>query len=182
MNITSKDINRFFGYVNVSGPIPDQRNPHYYGLEACHEWKTQPMGKYPQFRVCGKSAKAHRVAWTIKNGEIPKGLSVLHRCDNRRCVNPDHLFVGTILDNVRDMIVKNRAHRASGSSHGTKTKPESVVRGNQISQSKLQDEQVLEIRNIYTRGNTSQQAIADRFKIAQHTVSLIVRRKIWTHI
>src|SRR3990167_3892348 len=57
------------------------------------------------------SAQAHRIAWEVFRGPIPDGLQVLHRCDVRCCVNPDHLFLGTQLDNMRDMIQKGRKGR-----------------------------------------------------------------------
>ena len=57
----------------------------------------------------GKMERAHRVSWVLFRGPIPSDLCVLHRCDNRPCVNPEHLFVGTVLDNNLDMLKKGRA-------------------------------------------------------------------------
>ena len=58
-----------------------------------------------------RQALAHRIAWEIFCGEVPEGLCVLHKCDNRRCVNPDHLFLGTARDNTADMVNKGRGTR-----------------------------------------------------------------------
>src|SRR5687768_7875966 len=78
------------------------------------------------------SVGAHRVAWRLANGPVPDGLWVLHRCDNPRCVRPDHLFLGTHSDNMRDMWSKNR-HRPRGTAptrthcaHGHKFTPENT--------------------------------------------------------
>ena len=64
---------------------------------------------YGQFRIRGKELRAHRLAWQFAFGPIPKGLNVLHSCDNPPCVRPDHLFLGTQLDNIHDMMRKGRA-------------------------------------------------------------------------
>ena len=57
----------------------------------------------------GDDRKTHRISWMIRFGPIPKGMSVLHKCDNPPCVNPDHLFLGTALDNMHDAMKKGRA-------------------------------------------------------------------------
>ena len=78
-------------------------------MSGCRLWigANRPSG-YGRV-VCGnKTLTAHRVAWETFVGPIPPGMDVLHSCDNPPCVNPDHLFLGTDLDNVRDMIAKGR--------------------------------------------------------------------------
>lgn len=75
----------------------------------CWEWtgRIKPRG-YGAISIDGKEYLAHRAAWIITNGFIPKGFYVCHHCDNRKCINPDHLFIGTQRDNVQDCISKGR--------------------------------------------------------------------------
>lgn len=81
----------------------------------CWNW-IGSIGKngYGYFSKNSKAASAHRVSWEIHNGQIPDGLCVLHKCDNRKCVNPDHLFIGTYYDNIHDKINKGRDTSISG--------------------------------------------------------------------
>ena len=82
--------------------------------DACWEWQSRiaPATGYGNFAIWKQGRRttwlAHRLAWFLTNGAIPKGLCVLHKCDNRRCVRPDHLFLGTAADNVHDCIAKGR--------------------------------------------------------------------------
>lgn len=82
--------------------------------EGCWEWQGARQGPngYGNFYFDGQVSGAHRYSYRLHYGSVPTGLSVLHRCDNRSCVRPDHLFAGTHLDNMRDMLRKGR--EASG--------------------------------------------------------------------
>jgi hypothetical protein len=79
----------------------------------CWEWQqTIDASGYGRLTRAGRQGvKAHRVAWECANGPIPDGLWVLHRCDNRRCVNPEHLYVGDRADNMADMVERGRSTR-----------------------------------------------------------------------
>jgi hypothetical protein len=102
----------------------------------CWEWTGFYTGKYGAFRIGGKGGRdirAHRLSWVIQNGPIPPGMFICHQCDNPRCVNPDHLFVGTPQDNVDDMHAKGR--RRTGR----------IYRGHSNARAKLTAQQVREI-------------------------------------
>ncbi len=86
---------------------------HSVNLNGCWDWLGSKNIKMPygRFRVGKKGILAHRFSYTINVGKIPEGLCVLHKCDNPSCVNPEHLFLGTYLDNVRDCIKKGRDNK-----------------------------------------------------------------------
>lgn len=132
----------------------------------CHEW-TGVMNNngYGQFNVSGRKTLAHRIAWELSNGPIPEGMCVLHTCDNPACCNPAHLWIGTQIDNIRDMESKGRARR-SGSNHG---------------RSKLTEDDVRKIRELHEKG-WRHKSIAVMFGVIQQNISMIVNRKRWKHI
>ena len=79
----------------------------------CVEWTDAlTRGGYGRFKYQNKSLRSHRVSYEIHYGLIPEGLHILHRCDNRKCVNPDHLFLGTHQDNMSDKADKNRQSKS----------------------------------------------------------------------
>ena len=118
---------------------------------------------YAPFYYEGKAVDAHRVSWMLAHGEIPPGMCVCHRCDNRRCVRPDHLFLGTPSDNMRDMVEKGRATKAN--------------RGSGNGMAKLTEEQVYEIRSASRRGELSR--LAERFGISVSAVARVHKRQRW---
>lgn len=115
---------------------------------------NQKSGMYP-----------HRVSFELFNGPIPRGLCVLHTCDNRRCINPDHLWIGTHADNARDMIRKNRAR------HGEKHPG-----------AKLTEKDVIFIKNLMSDNAPRDHEIARLFNLKKATISAIRRNKLWINV
>ena len=124
---------------------------------------------------------AHRVAWMLTNGAIPPGLHVLHRCDNPPCVRPDHLFIGTHTDNMRDMFAKGRrktvAH--SGDRHFFRRFPERVLRGDRHPMAKLTAAKAEAIRTSYAQGDVTQEELAQRYGVSRPAISAIVTGRRW---
>ncbi len=144
---------------------------------------TEGYGTMP---FCGMHKKAHRLAWTLQHGEIPDGLCVCHKCDNRACCNVDHMFLGTVADNHKDMMVKGRHWVVRGDMHGTRTKPESLQRGESHHRHKLTESDVTEIRNQYANCTGSKRKLASqlaaRFSVCMETIGNIARGKTWKHL
>jgi hypothetical protein len=116
----------------------------------------------------GGSRLAHRVSWELHRGTIPSGALVCHHCDNPPCVNPEHLFLGTIADNHRDMCLKGRA---SGGS----------MRGSAHPRARLSAEEVRQVRILASLGVT-QSWMAERFAISRPAISHIVAGRCWKRL
>jgi len=133
----------------------------------CMEWigSLSPIG-YGGFLVKSKSIIAHRFSYEMHIGKIPKGLHVLHKCDNRRCVAPDHLWLGTHKDNMKDMGDKNRRAHLSGEN---------------ASNVKLTELCVRDIKNKLAKGQTHI-SIAKEYGVDKTTITAINLKRNWRHI
>lgn len=128
--------------------------------DECWIWNG-PKTQYGYGAFGKRSLRAHRIAWTLKRGPIPDGLSVLHKCDVRLCCNPSHLFLGTQADNVADMKMKNRQNFAKF--------------GEANPANKASGESVKLIRKLHEAGQSTRQ-IAIVVCLSQSTVARIIRR------
>ena len=132
----------------------------------CWQWsgRLSPSG-YGRFMTQGKGVTASRYFYEILVGPIPEGLFVCHKCDNRACVNPEHLFLGTQKDNIQDCIKKGR-HRPT--------------RGVDRPAAKLTEDDVRKIRAIYRKGEGPY--LAWQFGVSRGVITNIVARKAWRHV
>jgi hypothetical protein len=129
---------------------------------------------YNPERGVHKTVRAHRLIYEITNGCILPGYFVCHRCDNRLCVNPAHLFVGTPMDNTRDMVMKGRQARGERCAH--------PMPGSQNGRSRLSESEVIDIRRRYEAGRITQRELAAEYNVPQARISSVVLRKTWKHV
>jgi hypothetical protein len=128
----------------------------------CWVWTAGKIQGYGSFSQDNKHIPAHRYSWFIHNGPIPDGLLICHHCDNRPCVNPAHLFLGTRADNQRDMAEKGRS-----------------LFGERNSRSKLTEADVLAIRG---NNDLSRYELAELFNVSYSNITSIITRQRWKHI
>lgn len=156
MKITQDIKDKFSAKHNSSG-------------DGCWEWRGSvwaDRGGYGRFHIKGKAYRAHRISWMIHRGKIPKKMFVCHTCDNTKCVNPDHLFLGTPNDNTQDKINKGRARYDYGRWHHS---------------AKLDDRKVKLIKKHYANG-VMQKDLAIKFGVSRATICFIVNGKRWSHL
>lgn len=133
--------------------------------DRCWEWPAAIHPKGYGWLTCkGRNLFAHRMLYEMAYGPIPDDLIVMHRCDNRLCINPAHLRLGTHVDNVADMDAKGR--RANGSRHG---------------RTHLTEADVISIRLRHADGESGN-ALARAYGVTPTTMSMIVNRKTWKHV
>jgi len=128
----------------------------------CIEWiGTFWHTGYGRFNFKDKSWKAHRLSWIFSGRELADNECLLHICDNRKCVNPEHLFTGTRAENNKDKTKKNRQ-----------------AKGESIGHNKLTRDDVLEIRNSCEDSNI----LATKYNISSGHINKVRGERVWTHV
>lgn len=140
---------------------------HFSQSEDCWEWTAcRDRDGYGIFNMgeLGENFRANRASWIIHNGPIPKRMMVLHKCDNRPCVNPKHLFLGTNDENMKDMVNKGRA-----------------ARGVKNVNSKITEHHAFMIKHLSLAGNRICD-IMKQLSLPRKTVEHVVYGNTWKHV
>lgn len=137
-------------------------------ITGCWNWKrTLNSSGYPNIRVKGKTVSVARVmAWIFKGFPLGSKLMIRHKCDNRKCVNPDHLEWGTNQDNMNDMKQRGRSPNN---------------RGSRNPHSKLKEEDVMMIRELFRRGESIKD-LAFQYRVTRTAISDVIHGKVWKHL
>jgi len=197
--------------MSASSPERFWLKVHKSHDDGCWEWigcRDRRGSGYGKFRINGENYRAHRLSWEMANGPIPPGMFVCHHCDNKACVRPTHLYLGTAKDNMKDALSRGlialgdesfpRRHperMARGERSGIRKHPERyanffgwaarhperMARGERSGLSKLKECQVVEIRTRHAAGETMT-ALSLAYGVEISSISKIVHRKLWTHV
>lgn len=146
------------------------QNVEYDEYTGCWNWiGNMFQGGYGQFKhrkFLGKitGINASRASWLIHNGHLDSSLFVLHKCDNRRCVNPTHLYIGTQKENMEDCVLKQR-----------------INKGVDRPQSKLTEENIREIKDLRKR-HFSYRYIAKKYNVTPSAIFSAAKGIAWSHV
>ena len=140
-------------------------------VNGCWKWTASTNNRgYGCFYIHPKQTTAHRASWIIAFGKIPSGMCILHNCDNGHlgCVNPNHLFLGTQGDNMRDMYAKNRQSIRHGEHAGRAAK--------------LTEKQVIELRRKRLNKCRSYSSLSREYRITPSAAAMICRGRTWAYL
>ena len=154
----------------MPGPKPKPIESRYWSkvdkTAECWNWTAGRSQGYGNFGLGkGKVIRSHQMAWTLTYGPIPAGMAICHKCDNRLCCRPDHLFLGTQADNMEDMRAKARASQGS-------TRP----------LAKLDDTKVREMREIYAAGGIGFKKLGQMYGVTAGVAHEAVTGRTWKHV
>lgn len=138
--------------------------------DSCWLWTgtIQMPNGYGVISESGKKGRrwyAHRYSYTLNKGAIPDGMIVCHRCDNRPCVNPDHLFLGTCRVNMQDAVAKER-----------------MTRGEDCHSARLTENDVVELRSRFALGGCTYKGAAREYGVTDQTIKYAVIGRTWSHV
>lgn len=132
---------------------------------ACWLWiACKNANGYGIMNVAGRPMSAHRISWVIHNDQIPDGMCVCHKCDTPSCVNPNHLFLGTQKENMRDAKTKGR-----------------MQRGERHYRAKLNRKDVVDIKRLHSQGVMIKQ-LASNYGVHVNTISRVINKNSWEHV
>lgn len=155
------DRERFFSQVEKNGPIIREE------IGPCWIWTgSKTHDGYGKVRMMGREFRAHRASWVLRYGFIRPDVIACHRCDNPPCVNPDHLFIGSVADNMRDMKLKGRAKGPPSAKTNTAV---------------LDDETAFLVRVLRADG-WGRKELASRFGLTTTSIDNVVSGRTWKRV
>lgn len=147
----------------------------------CWNWKSSAIrAGYGVLKINDKSESSHRISYILNYGEIPINLLVLHKCDNKICVNPNHLFLGNHQENMKDMRVKGRS--AKGDKSGARLHPETVKRGEKVALSKVNEFQIIDMLKLYFDDKIHPLIIIAKYNFDRSSFYKLLSGQLWKHV